>query len=133
MPEREPSPLARAMRVAAMTPGSPLLSLAHEPASNANRGRIRRLPSLCVRIKGLTVGQFPNAPLGLWLLASIGARFASGDARIALETLAIASLGVWALMEVTSGSNWFRRTAGLVVLAFVIARLAEGLAATVDQ
>ncbi|MFP5326544.1 MAG: hypothetical protein ACLGHT_03565 [Acidimicrobiia bacterium] len=75
---------------------------------------------------GITIWQFPNAPLFLYLVAS-AARLVlkpEGDAANALSVAATASLVWWAVDEVVRGVNPFRRLLGAAVLASVLVRAA---------
>jgi hypothetical protein len=78
---------------------------------------------LSVQLKGLTVAQFPNAPLALWGAASIVASLTSDEARDVAEIVAVAGLLWWALEELLRGVNWFRRGLGGVVAAVTVAGL----------
>ncbi|MCA1842093.1 MAG: hypothetical protein LC792_02680 [Actinobacteria bacterium] len=67
----------------------------------------------------ITIAQWPNVPLGLFLVAS-GLRWLfdpSGDARTALGVLATWGLLWWAVDEVVRGVNPWRRFLGGAVLA----------------
>jgi hypothetical protein len=70
----------------------------------------------------LTVLQWPNLPLGVYLLATaIHVRLPSGTAvSTVVAAVASAALAVWSILEVASGVNPFRRGLGSVVLIFVI-------------
>jgi hypothetical protein len=67
----------------------------------------------------ITIAQFPNVPLGLFLVAAVLRRLvdASGGLRTALGVLAAAGLLWWALDEVIRGVNPWRRLLGGAVLA----------------
>ena len=70
------------------------------------------------------VAQFPNAPLGASLAASVVAAVTDGDAHDVAHAGARVLLGVWAYEELAGGVNWFRRGLGAVVLVLVVAALA---------
>ena len=74
----------------------------------------------------ITVAQRPNAPLAIWLVATIvGLVFdPTGGLGTALEVVGRGALIVWALDELVRGVNPFRRILGAVVLAATIASLA---------
>lgn len=73
-----------------------------------------------MQIKGLSVAQFPNAPLGLWLVAKVVAAPTSGSLQSAAELVAVISLAIWAVLELAMGVNWFRRGLGLVALIAIV-------------
>jgi hypothetical protein len=67
---------------------------------------------------GITIGQFPNLALGLFLAASV-ARWAlgsTGAAGTALGVVAGGALVWWAVDEVLRGVNPWRRLLGAAVL-----------------
>jgi hypothetical protein len=69
----------------------------------------------------ITVAQLPNAPLLVWLAASVlqvwwNPRIADRDV---LAVVSSGALAVWALFEIASGVNPFRRMLGTVVLGWI--------------
>jgi hypothetical protein len=82
-----------------------------------------------LKIRGYTVGQFPNPPLiaaflGLvfsWILSS--GSTAHGLARAVFYV----GLSVWAWLELSDGVNGFRRLLGAGGLLFVLASLTGDL------
>ncbi len=65
----------------------------------------------------LVVGQWPNAPLIIWVGAALLNRFVSNSGlSSALTFLAFASGGYWATLELVHGDSPFRRTLGAIVL-----------------
>jgi hypothetical protein len=69
--------------------------------------------------RSFPVVQFPNPPL---LVAFAGwgvAALTHGTAHDAGRWVFIGGLGAWALLETTSGVNWFRRAVGVGGLAWV--------------
>ena len=71
----------------------------------------------------ITVVQFPNFSLGIFLTGSLVRRLVhlNGTARILLEVLLAVSLSWWALDEIVRGVNPWRRFLGAAVLtAFVV-------------
>ncbi len=74
----------------------------------------------------ITIAQFPNVPLGLWLVASaVQWMFhPSGTVDTGLTVLATAGLIWWAADELVRGVNPWRRFLGGVVLALQVAKLA---------
>jgi hypothetical protein len=68
--------------------------------------------------------QFPNPPL-LVAIAGWGLAAATdGTARDVGRAAFVAGLGVWALMEVVAGVNWFRRLVGAAALVWIVVGLA---------
>ena len=57
--------------------------------------------------------QFPNLPLIVASLADAAARLADGRYAKSARLMSHSALLVWALQEVVSGANWFRRLLGL--------------------
>jgi hypothetical protein len=66
--------------------------------------------------------QVPNLPLVVWFLASAADRLEliEGQGRDVLGVVAAAALALWAVGEIVSGVNPFRRSLGLVVLLWMI-------------
>jgi hypothetical protein len=77
------------------------------------------------RTGALTVAQWPNLPLAVFLAAEIAGRFAhpAGGAGTTLRVVATVALVVWALDEIVRGVNPFRRVLGAAVLLATIATL----------
>jgi hypothetical protein len=73
----------------------------------------------------LTVAQWPNVPLAVFLLASVASRVfhPSGGVATFLRVLGIVALIVWALDELARGVNPFRRILGAVVLVATVVHL----------
>ena len=81
------------------------------------------------RTGGITVAQFPNLSLALFLMATAVRMIASphGTWRVALTVVADVALVWWAGDEVVRGVNPFRRILGGAVLAAAAAGLVVGL------
>ena len=60
----------------------------------------------------IVIGQFPNIPLILWLVATLLSAVTSGTASDALGYAATLALVVWAGDELIRGVNPFRQIAG---------------------
>ena len=75
-----------------------------------------------LKIRGYTVGQFPNPPLWVALAALLMARLT--DEASTVNDLARAvfyvALTVWAYEEAASGVNGFRRALGAVALVLIV-------------
>lgn len=69
------------------------------------------------------VAQFPNAPLIVFLAATVLHRVTDQDV---FTVVATTGLVVWALLELVAGVNLFRRALGAVVLASVVAGTVAG-------
>jgi hypothetical protein len=77
----------------------------------------------------ITIAQFPNLALGLFLVATVG-RWFLGGGRIhtALRVIAGGALIWWAADELIRGVNPWRRLLGAAVLTAQIASLLAGCA-----
>lgn len=77
------------------------------------------------RTGALTVAQWPNLPLAVFLVAEIAERFAhsASGPGTTLRVVSTVALVVWALDEIVRGVNPFRRVLGAVVLLATIATL----------
>jgi len=82
-----------------------------------------------LKIRGYTVAQFPNLPLGTalaglalsWILSS------GSTAHAVARAVFYVGLGVWAWLELTDGVNGFRRVLGAAGLAWVVISLSGQL------
>ena len=76
----------------------------------------------------ITIVQFPNVPLGVFIVASILSAVAhpAGTAGVVLRVIATGALVVWAVVEVIRGVNPWRRLLGGGVLVWGAVRLAVG-------
>jgi hypothetical protein len=114
------------LRAVGMVPGSHLLSIEVEPPTRTTDPWLRRLLSLSLKVKGLTVGQFPNAPLAIAFVGGLVSRSTSGAVHDATGVVAVGATAVWAFLELVYGVNWFRHVLGLyslVGIAMVLAGL----------
>ena len=65
--------------------------------------------------------EVPNVPLMGWILFSLmGPLLADGQLKTIVHFLGVASIIIWALLELNSGRSYFRRALGLVVLILSI-------------
>jgi hypothetical protein len=72
--------------------------------------------------RSFPIVQFPNAPL---LVAFAGwglAALTDGTAHDFGRSVFVVGLGVWALLELESGVNWFRRLVGAGTLVWIVRR-----------
>jgi hypothetical protein len=92
-------------------------------------GVVRRLADWAFRNRrtgAITVAQWPNIPLAVFLAATVVLRLLhpSGTVGSAGRIVAAVALIVWALDEIVRGVNPFRRLLGAVVLGALITGLA---------
>ena len=81
------------------------------------------------KIRGYTVGQPPNPPLIVVVLAAAVGRMAEQGSltnRVADAAFFI-SLSIWSYLETFDGANAFRRTLGITGLLVVVTLLANQL------
>ena len=94
---------------------------------DAGRGTHRSWFDACFRSTQtgrITIAQFPNVPLWIFLVTVVVRRFVeTGAARTAVDVVAVASLAWWALDEVFRGVNLWRRALGVGGCAFAVAGL----------
>lgn len=71
---------------------------------------------------GITIAQFPNWSLGLWMVCLVVriVGHPKGTTGTVVEVVGTAALAVWALDEIARGVNPWRRILGTVVLAATI-------------
>lgn len=71
----------------------------------------------------IVLAQWPNPPLGIYLVAVCIRRFAdpSGSARALVDAVAVVSILWWGVDEVARGVNPFRRILGGTVIAATLA------------
>lgn len=63
----------------------------------------------------------PNLPIIIWAVALVAAKLIGhGALHTALSLIAFGAIIIWAVLEITSGVNYFRRVLGLVVLVFTL-------------
>ena len=72
------------------------------------------------------IGQLPNLPLMVWLVATLLAAVTSGQLSTLVGCAATLALVVWAGDELLRGVNPFRRILGATVLTWVLASLVRG-------
>jgi hypothetical protein len=82
-----------------------------------------------LKIRGYTVGQFPNPPL--WVaLAALLVAWLSDDGSV-IDDLARAisyvALTVWAYEEAANGVNGFRKALGIGVLVLIVVAVARAV------
>lgn len=74
----------------------------------------------------IVVMQTPNAPLIIWFIGLLVAKYTEGNIQEIASGASFGALLVWASLEIYSGVNYFRRTLGAVVLVFTLySRLAS--------
>lgn len=115
------------MSVATPPQRPPLLAIGIEVPPGEDAEGWGRLRFGSLRLRGLTVAQFPNAAIAIWMVSTVTARVTSGTAESIALAVATVALIAWAYLELTDGANWFRRLLGVAVLAYVIVKLASVL------
>jgi hypothetical protein len=82
-----------------------------------------------LRIHGYTVGQFPNPPLWVALVALLMALLTdeSTDVNDVARAVFYVALTVWAYEEAARGVNGFRRALGAAVLVLIVIAVARAL------
>lgn len=107
------------------------LPMTGDPAPRRRDGRVRAIFSWTFRNRRtgrITVAQFPNVTLGIFLLASLVGRVVhlTGKPHAVLEVVVVVSLAWWALDEIIRGVNPWRRILGAAVLAaLIVARVSH--------
>ncbi len=102
---------------------------ASSKSSSGPVGRALRWMFVNRRTGRLTVGQWPNVTLSVFVAATIALRVfrPPGGIGSALSVLGDVAITVWAVDEIARGVNLFRRLLGLVVLLVTIASVIESL------
>jgi hypothetical protein len=82
-----------------------------------------------LKIRGYTVGQFPNAPLIFGLVGLLASWILSSGSTAYGVARAVFYIGVavWAWLELSDGVNGFRRILGAAGLLFVLVSLSDDL------
>ena len=81
-----------------------------------------------LKIRGYTVGQFPNPPLWIALAALLAVRLTSGGTVHDLaRAISYVALTVWAHEEVARGVNGFRKALGVVALGLIVVAVAHAI------
>lgn len=77
------------------------------------------------RTGGITIGQWPNVPLWIFIVASAATRLLRPEGNVASALAAVATLALawWSVDEIVRGVNPFRRVLGGAVLAGIVYRL----------
>lgn len=108
------------------------IAVVHEPWPGVHNERVRGVDWLFRdRVHGgITIAQFPNWPLGVWMLTMAMRLIAHprGTVGTAVEVVGTAALVIWAVDEIVRGVNPWRRILGAVVLAATIFGVTKRLA-----
>lgn len=75
----------------------------------------------------VVLAQWPNVWLVGWAVLTFVSLFFRGMPADALTAMAAVLLIVWAVLEVASGVNYFRRALGAVVFVFAVSALIHSL------
>lgn len=73
-----------------------------------------------LKIRGYTVGQFPNPPLWTALTAFLAGYLTGGTVHDLARAIFYVALTVWAYEEIAHGVNGFRRALGAVALGLIV-------------
>jgi hypothetical protein len=71
----------------------------------------------------IVIWQTPNIWLIIWAVLTFISLFLHGGAGTVASVVADIFLGIWAVLELLKGVNYFRRGLGLVILFFTIMSL----------
>jgi hypothetical protein len=82
------------------------------------------------KIRGYTVGQFPNPPLWVAFAALLAAWLSDdGDAiNDVARAVSYVALTVWAYEEAANGVNGFRKAVGAAALVLIVVAVARAVA-----
>jgi hypothetical protein len=82
-----------------------------------------------LKIRGYTVGHFPNPPLWVALAALLVARLTDDGSAIHDISRAISyvALTVWAYEEAANGVNGFRKALGIGALVLIVVAVARAI------
>jgi hypothetical protein len=82
-----------------------------------------------LKIRGYTVGQFPNPPLWIALAAFLIGLLTSQGSTVNDLARAVfyVTLAVWAYLELATGVNGFRRSLGAVALVLIVIAIARAV------
>jgi hypothetical protein len=69
----------------------------------------------------VVVWQRPNAFLIAWAVLDIASLLCNGKLSNILWWIGTIDLGVWSILEIVLGANYFRRALGVLILALAIA------------
>ena len=73
----------------------------------------------------MTVFQLPNKELAAALIAALIGHFTQGAVHGVVSSLFYVFIIIWAYREIAEGANWWRRTLGLAVMAYIFVGLAK--------
>jgi hypothetical protein len=69
----------------------------------------------------IVIWQMPNIALITWVILTIISIFLRGTAFTIFWDLSLGTLGIWCLLEIIWGANYFRRFLGVVVALLIVA------------
>ncbi|MDL2363338.1 MAG: hypothetical protein QFB86_03080 [Patescibacteria group bacterium] len=69
--------------------------------------------------------QMPNAPLIAWIILKVASLLTDGPLSKYISIAAAIVLAIWAVLELKSGVNYFRRILGAVVLLLTLISLTK--------
>lgn len=72
----------------------------------------------------VVVGQFPNAPIITWIVATVLAKLVSNtELTSLLQVVAFGAIFTWAWLEMFQGVTYLRRVLGLVVMIVAVSNM----------
>lgn len=82
-----------------------------------------------LKIRGYTVGQFPNPPLWIALVALLMARLTDEGSTVhdLAQAVFYVALTVWAYEELANGVNGLRRSLGAVALVLIVVAVSRAV------
>lgn len=96
--------------------GSPVTSGSDSRTRSALRWAFRDR-----RTGRIVIAQRPNAPLAIWIVATVIAFFVHGTVHTVVSVVGTVALVIWAIDELARGVNPWRRALGAVVLLVIVA------------
>ncbi len=106
----------------------PWIAILPEPTAPSPSNRLEHVVRLCLQVRGLSVAQFPNAPLAVRIGAVAATMKTTGRARDVAKAVAVAAGVVWGYDELNRGTNWFRRLIGAAAVAQALTEIASSRA-----
>jgi hypothetical protein len=68
----------------------------------------------------IVIGERPNLPILVWIVCLILQQFVGGMFYSFLDIVSFGAIFTWAWLEIFSGTNYFRRLAGIIVMTAII-------------
>ena len=64
----------------------------------------------------VVLGETPNLPIIVWIICLILQKITEGNLQTLFEVVGFGAIFTWAWLEIFQGTNYFRRTLGLIVM-----------------